>query len=64
MCSVSHTADVETVIQLVPNFVQSVRGDGNYGSCDSQPQLWQRSRQKRDKHFVFCVAPQEEVARN
>jgi hypothetical protein len=24
MCSVSHTADVETIIQLVPNFMQSV----------------------------------------
>jgi hypothetical protein len=36
MCSASHTADVETIIQLVPNFVQSVSGDGSYGSCDSR----------------------------
>jgi hypothetical protein len=64
MCSASHTADVETIIQLVPNFVQSVPRDGSYGSCDSLPQLWQRSRQRRDKIFVFYVAPQEEVARS
>jgi hypothetical protein len=36
MCSASHTADVETIIQLVPNFVQSVPSDGSYGSCDSR----------------------------
>jgi hypothetical protein len=36
MCSASHTADVETIIQLVPNFVQSVPRDGSYGSCDSR----------------------------
>jgi hypothetical protein len=36
MCSASHMADVETIIQLVPNFVQSVRSDGSYGSCDSR----------------------------
>jgi hypothetical protein len=35
MCSASHTADVETIIQRVPNFVQSVSGDGSYGSCYS-----------------------------
>jgi hypothetical protein len=28
MCSAIHTADVETTIQLVPNFVQSVPSDG------------------------------------
>jgi hypothetical protein len=27
MCSASHTADVETIIQLVPNFVQCVPSD-------------------------------------
>jgi hypothetical protein len=37
MCSASHTADVETIIKLVPNFVQSVPSDGSYGSCDSLP---------------------------
>jgi hypothetical protein len=36
MCSASHTADVETIIQLVPNFVQSGPSDGSYGSCDSR----------------------------
>jgi hypothetical protein len=34
MCSASHTADVKTIIQLVPNFVQSVPSDGSYGSYD------------------------------
>jgi hypothetical protein len=28
MCSASHPADVETIIHLVPNFVQSVPSDG------------------------------------
>jgi hypothetical protein len=37
MCSASHVADVETIIQLVPNFVQSVPSCGSYGSCDSLP---------------------------
>jgi hypothetical protein len=64
MRSASPTADVETTIQLVPNFVQSVPSDGSYSSCDSLPQLWQRSRQRRDRHFIFHVAPQEEVARS
>jgi hypothetical protein len=36
MCSVSHMADVETIIQFVPNFVQGVPSDGSYGSCDSR----------------------------
>jgi hypothetical protein len=36
MCSASHTANVETIIQLVQNFVQSVSSDGSYGSCDSR----------------------------
>jgi hypothetical protein len=36
MCSASHAADVETIIQLVPNFVQGVPSDGSYGSCDSR----------------------------
>jgi hypothetical protein len=36
MSSASHTADVETIIQLVPNSVQSVPTDGIYGSCDSR----------------------------
>jgi hypothetical protein len=35
MCSTSHTADVEMIIQLIPNFVHSAPSDGNYGSCDS-----------------------------
>jgi hypothetical protein len=37
MCSASHTADVETIIQLIQNFVQSVPSDGSYVSCDSLP---------------------------
>jgi hypothetical protein len=37
MCSMSHMADVETIIQLVPNFVQSAPSDGSYGSYDSLP---------------------------
>jgi hypothetical protein len=37
MCSASHTADVETIIELVPNFVQSVSTDESYRSCDSLP---------------------------
>jgi hypothetical protein len=36
VCSASHTADVETIIQLAPSFVQSFRSDGSYGSCDSR----------------------------
>jgi hypothetical protein len=36
MCSASDTADVETIIQLVPNFVQSGLSDGSYDSCDSR----------------------------
>jgi hypothetical protein len=36
-CTASHMADVETKIQLVPNFVQSVPSDGSYGGCDSLP---------------------------
>jgi hypothetical protein len=28
MCPASHTADVETIIQPVPNFVQSAPSDG------------------------------------
>jgi hypothetical protein len=35
MCSASHTADVETTIQFVPKFLQSVPSDGSCGSCDS-----------------------------
>jgi hypothetical protein len=36
MCSASPTAYyVETIIQLIPNFVQSVPSDGSYDSCDS-----------------------------
>jgi hypothetical protein len=37
MSSASHTADVETIIELVPNFVQSVPNDESYGSCDWLP---------------------------
>jgi hypothetical protein len=36
MYSASHTADVETTIKLVPNFVQIVPSDGDYDSCDSR----------------------------
>jgi hypothetical protein len=36
MCTASHTTDVETIIQLVPNLVQSVPSDGSYDSCDSR----------------------------
>jgi hypothetical protein len=36
MCSATRTADVEMIIQLVPNFVQSAPSDGSYGSCDSR----------------------------
>jgi hypothetical protein len=32
----SHTADVETIIQVVQNFVQSAPSDGSYGSYDSR----------------------------
>jgi hypothetical protein len=64
MCSASHTADVEMIIQLIPNFVQCVPSDGSYGNCDLLPQLWQRLQQGQDKHFVFYVAPQGEVARS
>jgi hypothetical protein len=63
MCSASHTADVETIIQLVPNFC-SVPSDGSYESCDSLPQLWQRPRQRRDKRFVFYVSSREDIARS
>jgi hypothetical protein len=35
MCSASHTTDVETITQLVPNSAHSVPSDGSYGSCDS-----------------------------
>jgi hypothetical protein len=37
MCSASHTADVEMIIQLVPNFVQCLPSDGSYCSCNSLP---------------------------
>jgi hypothetical protein len=36
MCSASNTTDVETIIQLVPNFVQSDLSDGMYGIRDSR----------------------------
>jgi hypothetical protein len=36
MPTASHTADVETIIQLVSNIVQSVPSDGSYCSCDSR----------------------------
>jgi hypothetical protein len=55
MCSASHTADVEMIIQLVPNFVQSVPSDGSYGSCDLLPQLWQRSRQRQQTLRLLCI---------
>jgi hypothetical protein len=60
-CSVSHTADVETINQLVPNLMQSVPCDGSYGSYDFLSQLWQSMWHRRNEHFVFYVAPQEEV---
>jgi hypothetical protein len=28
--------NVETIIQLLPNFVQSVPSDGSHGSCDTR----------------------------
>jgi hypothetical protein len=37
ICSVSHMANVEMLIQLVPDFVWSVPSDGSYGNCDSLP---------------------------
>jgi hypothetical protein len=43
--------NVETVIQLVSHFVQSVASDGR-GSCDSLPHFWQRLR-----HFSLLCSP-------
>jgi hypothetical protein len=54
MCSASHTAYVETIIRLVPNFVQSVPSDGSYGSSDSLPFT-------RRKCILGCVVPCEIV---
>jgi hypothetical protein len=34
---VNTSQDVETIIQIVPNFVHSVASDESYGSCDSLP---------------------------
>jgi hypothetical protein len=49
----NHTADVETIIQLVESFVQTVPSDENCSSCDLLPQLWQRLQQRRDKNVFM-----------
>jgi hypothetical protein len=55
MWHASHTADVQTIIQRVANFVQSPN-DASYGSCDLLPQLLQWLRwQRRDEHFLLCA---------
>jgi hypothetical protein len=59
MCSASHTAGVETIIQLVPNFVQSVPGDGSYGSCGSRKWIigWVVPCEIGEMHVVMLLQP-------
>lgn len=37
MCSLTHMADAQKMIQLIPNFVQSAPRNNSYGSCDWLP---------------------------
>lgn len=37
MSSVKYTADIETIIHLIPNLVQNVPNNGGYGSCGLLP---------------------------
>jgi len=37
MRSVTHMADVQKMIQLIPNFVQSAPSNKSYGRCDWLP---------------------------
>lgn len=64
VCPASDMAGVETINQLVQNFVQSIPSDGSYGSHDSLPEVWQTSRPRRDERHVFYLALKEEGAQN
>jgi len=37
MCSLTHMADVQKMIKLISNFVQSAPRNMSYGSCDWLP---------------------------
>lgn len=51
MSSAKHTADVEKIIHLIPNFVQHAPSDVRHGSCDMLHQLWQRFWKRWDEHL-------------
>jgi len=50
MFSAKHIADVEKIIQLIPDFVQHAPSDIRHGSCDLLPQLWQRFWKRWAEH--------------
>lgn len=51
MSSAKHTADVEKIIQHIPDFVQHALSDVRHGSCDLLHQLWQRFWKRWDEHL-------------
>lgn len=50
MSSAKHTADIEKIIQLIPDFVQHAPSDVRHGNCDLLLQFWQRLWKRWDKH--------------
>jgi len=50
MSSAKHTADVEKIIQLIPDFVQHDPSDIRHGNCELLLQFCQRLWKRWNKH--------------
>lgn len=59
MCSVTHMADVQKMIQLIPNFVLSAPSNKSYGSCDWLPHFGKDHYSDRIKAspFIHIYSP-------
>jgi len=55
MSSAKHTADVQKIIQLIPDFVQHAPSDLRCGSCDLLHHLWQRFWNRWDEHSSLNI---------
>jgi len=57
MCTLCDSADVNTIIEFVPNCLQHVSGDGFNGGSDSYLQFRDPCGKRRNINLILDVTP-------
>ena len=61
VCTLCDSTNINTIIEIFPNCLQQVSGDGFNGRSDSYCQFWDTCGKRRNINLILDVTPQKEM---